>query len=609
MNEHLKEPLSNYLNQTDPGYALLITGEWGAGKTHTLLNFLSKEAVYYVSLYGLSSEVDIHTNVINSMYPDKKRLKRITEKFKGIDLSAFGFRIGVGTFLSEAINSSFKESIKKDKVIIFDDLERCQINLNNTLGAINKYIEHHGCQVIVICNDKHSDKELLVTKEKLFGLTLKVSPNIEEAYAHFTKSKKYKEFNIEFKELILGIFKTSNIHSLRILKHTINDCLQLHSILEEKHKQHKNCMRELFSVFIATALEARNGIIIENDLIDRTEKINTIIHKKNQTEILSYSHTEDIPSKMKLEEPPKIKVIFDKYLDIPFQSKIISDQDLIDAIFNGNFNKKSICESINSTAYFLEASSTPNWVIIYNFYNVEDDVLQNAIEGLKDEFINRKITVSGEMLHLFHLMFMMTYFGESSESYENIENQCKEYIDELYSLGKIEPTEINKTYNPRRNSSYAGYGFWTQDDYRENAARVISHLNETRQKSFIDTQPVIQDLIIETIKKDVKKFAKLVSYYDGQPGEYYNIPILSGIPVDKFIEAWLSNPKNQWMHVTYSLKMRYEDGKLSSELVNEKEWLKNVLHALELLVFQEKGFKRHCLESLANSDLRDLAYK
>ncbi|MCA1923343.1 P-loop NTPase fold protein [Buttiauxella noackiae] len=613
MNEHLKEPLHNYMNQDDPGYALLITGEWGVGKTHTLLNLLSKDNVYYVSLYGLSSEVDIHNNVFNAMYPLKNKLQLITDKFKGLDISAFGLRMGVGNVLSEMVGSSFKEDIKKDKVIIFDDLERCQICLNKTLGAINKYIEHYGCRVIVICNDNHSKNELLVSKEKLFGLTLKVLPNIEEAYVHFTKhftkNKIHNEFNKKFSKLILDIFRTSNVQSLRILKHTINDCLQLYSVLEEKHKNNQNCMRELFSLFIASTFEARNGNLIKDDLINRTEKINDFIFKKNKNEILSYTHNDDdTPKKENKETTPKIKIISDKYVSIPFQSKIISDDDLNDAIFNGNFNKTSICNSINSTSYFLDSRNVPNWVIIYSFYNVDNETLDNAIKGLKDEFTNRKVIISGEMLHLFHLMFMMSYFKEISETYEEIESQCKKYIDDLYSEGKIEPTEINRTFHFRKNRSYGGYGFWTQDDYKDNSERIISHLSEARRKSFIDKQPVIQENIIDTLKHDIRKFAKLVGYDDGQPGEYFNTPILSGIPIQKFIEAWLSNSKNQWMTVTHSLQIRYEDGRLEEELSDEKEWIKSLLQELEQLSLQETGFRRHCLEMLAPPELKEYAF-
>lgn len=66
------------------------------------------------------------------------------------------------------------------KTIVFDDLERCSINLEDLFGAINKYVEHHGCKVIVIAHDDKLNDELTDKKEKIFGQVIKVTPDIEE---------------------------------------------------------------------------------------------------------------------------------------------------------------------------------------------------------------------------------------------------------------------------------------------------------------------------------------------------------------------------------------------------------------------------------------------
>ncbi|HDV3379977.1 TPA: hypothetical protein RH130_004276, partial [Escherichia coli] len=36
MNEHIKQALSNYIIEDNPGYAVMITGRWGTGKTYTV---------------------------------------------------------------------------------------------------------------------------------------------------------------------------------------------------------------------------------------------------------------------------------------------------------------------------------------------------------------------------------------------------------------------------------------------------------------------------------------------------------------------------------------------------------------------------------------------
>lgn len=609
MNEHLKEPLLNYKNQTNPGYALLITGDWGSGKTHTITNYLSKDSIYYISLYGLPSEIDIQANIFGVMNPEKKRLKSITEKFNSINIGAYGLRLSLGRFFSALMNSNNNELIKKDKIIVFDDLERCQVDLDITLGVINKYVEHHECRVIVICNDKKSDPLFSLSKEKLFGLTLKVLPDIEQAFDEFTKLKKYDPIKKNLKELILSIFITSKIQSLRILKHTINDCLQLYSILEDKHKENKLCIAELFSLFLAITYEVRSGGIKESDLIFRSEKFKNHFFNNKSAKINMFPMREtDKKEELPSESDVRIKKSIDKYAPIFLGSNIITNDDLINSIFNGNFNRKGICDSVNLSSHFSGARSTPNWIIAYNYYNYENDILEKATEGLKKDFENRRLIIPGEMLHLFHLMFMMSYINEINLSYEDIEKECKEYIDDIYSRGEMEPTEIK--FDPyRSNSNYNGYGYWTEDDYKEYAGRVKVYLRSVRQKSFNDQQPAIQNSLMETLRSDVVRFSKIIGYGNGQTGEYYQIPILSGIPAEVFVNTWLLNPTSQRRHVTYSLQHRYANDRLDREMVDEKEWFKEVVKIIEERAATEKGFKNQMLNMLIPSELKEQLFQ
>jgi tRNA A37 threonylcarbamoyladenosine biosynthesis protein TsaE len=63
MNEHVKQSLKLYLEDTDPQYAILIKGDWGCGKTHFIKEWIKDQNqdnasaydVVYVSLFGLST--------------------------------------------------------------------------------------------------------------------------------------------------------------------------------------------------------------------------------------------------------------------------------------------------------------------------------------------------------------------------------------------------------------------------------------------------------------------------------------------------------------------------------------------------------------------------
>ncbi len=46
----------------------------------------------------------------------------------------------------------------KDYILIFDDLERCSINIINLLGYINFFVEHQSYKVILIANEEELEK-------------------------------------------------------------------------------------------------------------------------------------------------------------------------------------------------------------------------------------------------------------------------------------------------------------------------------------------------------------------------------------------------------------------------------------------------------------------
>ena len=49
-------------------------------------------------------------------------------------------------------------SIGLNSILIFDDLERCKIPINDLLGYINQFVEHLNLKVIIVANEKEINK-------------------------------------------------------------------------------------------------------------------------------------------------------------------------------------------------------------------------------------------------------------------------------------------------------------------------------------------------------------------------------------------------------------------------------------------------------------------
>ncbi|EJD1896822.1 TPA: P-loop NTPase fold protein [Escherichia coli] len=591
MNEHIKQALSNYIIEDNPGYAVMITGRWGTGKTYTVKSLFPDNDIYYISLYGLSSEAEIYATLFDVMNPNKKNIKRIFDKFKAFEINAFGVKVTPVVMLSSFLNLSENKKNIRQKIIIFDDLERCNYELNNTLGIINRYVEHFGCRVIVLCNEEELEDNISKIKEKLFGLTLAIEPNVQAAFESFTKKSTYHDFKENLGQLVQEIFKASNHSSLRILKHVVNDCVKLYSLLDEKHKKNNECIFEIFTVFIALNIEAKAGFLSEKDL--------------NQRFLQSVMAQDAIKNKNESEIPPIVKIDI-KYPSIAIiSSTAMSERDLADTIFKGVFNKKNICKSIDESKFFISEANIPSWRIIYNYYSVDDDILYDAITRMENEFQHRLIDNTGYILHMFHLRLLLSYMDEIEETYDEIERQCKEYIDDLYSQNRIAPSIDDEHSFSSIFYAYESYQYWVQPEYETNSKNIKKHLQQIQKKAFQDQLPALQHELLNLLGHNPQKFNSLICYDYQTPAEYASIEILHGIAIDDFSETWLSLPKKERMLVKQALINRYSHGKINS-FPNEKNWLRDIIKYIDTLAENEKGLKRFQIKSYIEGELRGL---
>ena len=183
--EDLVESILDYIRSDYTDYAVMINGEWGAGKTYFWNNKVRKKiesmqlngrryTTIYMSLYGISNLEEISKKIFieTTQLMDKNlrkfmnnnEQKTIPEYAKtGIDMANLfgvtqnGDKLDYAEFFST-----------DDKVLCFDDLERANVDVIDILGYINNFVEHDHIKTIIICNEKE-----LSTKLKSSNLEMK----------------------------------------------------------------------------------------------------------------------------------------------------------------------------------------------------------------------------------------------------------------------------------------------------------------------------------------------------------------------------------------------------------------------------------------------------
>ena len=169
--ESLNNYILQYLKKDKTKTAIMLTGEWGSGKTYYIENelvpFLKEQKVtaVVVSLYGLS---DIST-ISKSIYMElrmgtwaKKQSETVaTGKIiaKNVLKNITGL-VGINLELTDADLEKIYESIDlKDKLLIFEDVERSNVDITNILGYVNGLVERDGVKVLLITNEEEILKE------------------------------------------------------------------------------------------------------------------------------------------------------------------------------------------------------------------------------------------------------------------------------------------------------------------------------------------------------------------------------------------------------------------------------------------------------------------
>lgn len=161
-SQNLKETIIDYAKDKSTEYAILITGEWGSGKTYfwkeiispALKNDLKRDSLY-VSLYGVTSASEIDKLLFFAQHPMFKH--GMFEAFARLGETALSaFKIKLPT-------DGLKANIS-DHILCFDDLERADPKaIPQLLGRINSYVEHDNLKVIIICEEKKSI--ILITRQ------------------------------------------------------------------------------------------------------------------------------------------------------------------------------------------------------------------------------------------------------------------------------------------------------------------------------------------------------------------------------------------------------------------------------------------------------------
>ena len=468
--------VKDYLTR-ETNNALLITGEWGVGKTYFFNNILSKEiekvstreneSVKYkpirVSLSGVTSIDDIERRIIAELYPslnkEVKWGKAIFKLFLSIPK--------IKEYIPEIPNSDVIDSGTNNLVICFDDLERISktFPIDSLIGYINNLTENNNLKTIIIANtDKIKDESFDEIKEKLIGREIEYKINIEEVFdtliqGEFQSFSEYTKFLQKEKEFICGFFQDyKNIRTLKFILSYYHDIFSQIEIIAPHigyiQSNKNNILKRTLLFTIAIAIEFKRARCSKEDKETMSYELWPFLGCIRDEGEDSIEEDKDISVKVKKGEktdPSKLKYKYYGHYDYEFYESIFDyivgintfDSTLFEKEVKGKsgiVEGQDVSESykvyneINSD-YIFEISNEEYKKLLYKMleyvdigdYRLEDYVgikynnpLEIAEEDLKDRIIRGIEKGKDRFTYNPDILRRLPYF-EKSDKQNNIE--------------------------------------------------------------------------------------------------------------------------------------------------------------------------------------------
>jgi hypothetical protein len=563
----LKNYLDYYKSLERPGFAVLVTGAWGSGKTFQVDAALKSGEYHYISLFGLSSASEIYGAVLAKAFPEIANRKKLAKFFDGKNFGAFGVTLPAGSILGAALDATAQDRVDNTKVIVFDDLERWAIdNFKILLGAINYYVEHHGCHIVIIANDEKILEQFSETKEKVVGQTLRVSPQTIEAFRVFLNShdKKTQKFLDTHRSAILEVFALSECGSLRILRNTIASIGRFVKLLDEAQIDNNEATRGLTSLFVAISIEVQRGDLFRSELADRIH-ISTLVYGIRSKK---FDLGKDEERRKAIE---RFGVSQDRYrsiLDISYL--FLSDELLVAMILDGKFDRQALQNYLTSIDHFETADDQPAWRRFMSFDSVSDDFVEQAATEMDRQFDDREVTNMGELMHIVSLRIMRIKEGLMAGSREQVVIDCIRYLDDLVENGCFPLHSDISVFG--HFPAHGGAMLWGYEENLDFLNRIRDHFFKCEEQVLQKHFPVIKSKVLAAIKDSPEKLGTLLNYATDEKAEYQTIPALLSLSPMEMVDAFLELPVEKWRATQRVLSKRLGMVSTNNSLAEEAKW-------------------------------------
>tara|TARA_R110002049_G_scaffold114739_1_gene266078 strand:+ start:5426 stop:7246 length:1821 start_codon:yes stop_codon:yes gene_type:complete len=575
--------LHEYAEIKKPRYAFMIEAPWGAGKTHLVKRefkeALSSDNARYVTLNGVSDQRSFRRALLAA----SSEAKLIAAAGKlGDTIGGIAKAGNIGSLVQDVVEKRMIDSLPE--LLIFDDVERCEMTPGELLGLINEFVEHQAKNVVLCAFIERNDvdtqptkrDDFLSRKEKVVGRTVKIVADAHSALPEFISAmpdghgKQWLQSN---EGLVLEVFSSATHSNLRVLRQCLHDCGRVIDILDEDLRISTDAMIRFVRTYLALGMAVATGEISSKHLRDRCN-YRSVLKPKGEEE----AH----PLFNCFERHPQAEIFAGN------AASILPLELGVSLIGIGYEKPEEINAALRATGQFVGDKSIPLWARFVNWRLMPHDDLESTFQEAQSFIFESSKIEAGPFLHVAHDLISIAEYGagNGAETAKKIEDQ----IEELSKSNGIPPAMHGRDYgwnDEMGRFSFGGYAFEPNDLTKP----IIERMRNAQFRAFEKLRANEAERLLGLLQDDLDAFGRELSWNNGG-SSYYQTAILHEIDADRFAEVvfgYVTSGKFEAMgDQLRALADRHRPNRLSEEL----RWAKSVKAKLEKLAEQAGQLER-----------------
>ena len=451
--KELNRYLEDYVMKDKSHRAVMLVAPWGEGKTFYINNTLKDHFIenkldfVNISLYGIKDLAELNKQLFLEIKLGKLKKKKglfgwISSHGRTILSGAVGVgktilknvaHIDVDIDLKEPKWSKMFENVNlKKKLIIFDDVERSNIDIIEFLGYVNNLVEIDGVKVLLIANEdeliKYDNKinddgksykvltnksiQYLKIKEKTVLDTIKFNCDYDKALDDIIKlfsgkvynkviNHKSKIMGLETKDIILFVMKDVKNFNLRSILYA---CQKMANMFDKLVGNYD--VEMLQNIFLGTI-----GFCLKNNMVD--------VSRWDGDYTSQYLGTYKYPM---------YRVAY------KFIKEQVCDEE-----------EMQLVEKMFKIAIEIELLND-DLKVLYNYYNEKEEDVVDALFSLKDLLLDYNRIPFSEYIKLGNYLESIKPFIDQNaiinnckqQMIKNVQNAIKEQVEiKFYSMDGI----------------------------------------------------------------------------------------------------------------------------------------------------------------------------